>query len=326
MAFAVACTAAAAPAPCIECDEPVCRFGERYADDPPLRHLFRLRNEGSVTLKITGVENRCGCTDVVSSARAIRPGESATLAATLSLRRRPGPVREVLAVLSNDPARPRLELAFEGTILPYAEVEPSAALLGRVPPDRETETHIRVTFPADRPDRIVAAESSGPWFRVEVREMDPSRAYDLAIRTAPPLVAPHLYLRGAVKVKTAGGRAGELEIPVIGWIAAPVFVLPDALPLPKTGDRPLTRFLVVRPGSASDMRIEGVEPPSVGIRSTIRPLEDGAYHIRLDGIIPDRLAPGAAVRLRIRHKEGVEERQVPFVREAMDTPSPFPTE
>ncbi len=305
----------AAPAPRIVCDEPVVRFGERFADDPPFRHDFTLRNEGDLSLEISEVENRCGCTDIVLSSRIIRPGESATLTAALSMRRRSGAVRETLTVISNDPRQLRLDLGFEGTVRPFVEVTPAAALLGRVPSDRETELRLRVMFPMERPDRLTWAEPSVPWLRVEMRTIEPDRVYEMIARTIPPLAAPHHHLQGVIRLKTASGRAGDIEIPVIGWIATPVTVMPDALPLPAAGARPLTRYIMIRAGSAQDLRIERVETPDAGIRATVMPLEDGQYHIRLEGIVPDRLAPDAAVRVRMRHDGGVEEYRIPFVRE-----------
>ena len=313
--LAAAGPAWAAPAPRIVCDAPVFRFGERFSDEPDLRHTFTLRNEGNLSLEIRDIENRCGCSDVTLSTRVLRPGDRADLSLAFALRGRSGAVRQSLAVLSNDPRQPRLELTIEGAVRPYIELFPMGALLGRIPDDRETTAEIRVTFPPERPDTVRAAAADRPFLRATVTEVIAQREYRITIRTVPPLSAPHGQLRGTVRVTTASGRTPPIVIPVAAWIQAPVILAPDALPVPAAGGEPLTRYLTVRAGSAADLRIEAVEPPDPGIRVTIQPLADRGFHVRLDGIRPAALAPDAAVLIRVRHAAGPAEYRIPFVRE-----------
>lgn len=323
LAAAVVTAAGAAPAPRLVCDAPVFRFGERFSDEPDLRHTFTLRNEGNLSLEIREIQNQCGCTDLVLSSKTIRPGDSAELSVAFATRGRSGAVRQSLTVVSNDPRTPRLELAFEGAVRPYVELLPMGALLGRVPPDRETTLEIEIRFPEERPDAVLAAESNAAFLRADVKEVVPRREYIVAIRTVPPLSAPHGHLRGAVTVKTASGRKPETVIPVAGWIMAPVIVAPDALPLPAESAEPLSRYIAVRAGSARKLRIEGVDLPDPRIRVTTQPIEGEGFHIRLDGIRPAELPADAAAVVRVRHADGRAEYRVPFIRES-DAPPPPP--
>jgi len=313
--FAAAGLGGAAPAPRLMCEEPEFHFGERFADDPPISHTFILRNVGTTSLTIREIENRCGCTGIALSTHTVAPGSTAELRAALSLRRRPGPVRETLVVHSDDPTRPRLELAFVGVIRPDVRIEPGAALLGKVPSDRPSETILRVHFPPERPDRVVRAEVSADWFEALVEEQEADRAYLIRIRTVPPLSVADTRLRGVVRLKTQRGRGDDPEIPVVGWIADPVFVMPAALPIPRESDRPLRRYLLIRPGSAREVQTEQVEMSGGEARISVHPLEHGGWQVQLDGLVPARLPPEAVVLLRLRVDGRLEEKRIPFVRE-----------
>ena len=307
----------AAPAPRIVCDAPTFDFGERYADDPPVVHVFRLRNTGAATLEIRETIADCGCAASRLSAESLAPGETAELTATLNLRGRSGPQHKTLTVISNDPARPRLTLALQGRVKPEVEIRPMGALMGRIPSDRETAFDIRIEFPPERPNRVIAARADTPALSAEFREEEAGRSYAIMVRTVPPLQTARndSRLQAWVRVKTEKPLDPEIAIPVIAHIAAPPRVLPDAVPIPSQSDRPLTRYLIVLPGDLRNPRVEISPPPRSRMRVSVRPHPHEGFQAELDGIIPAEIGAEDLIQVRIRHADGVEEFRVPFVRE-----------
>ena len=315
----LAATAAAAPAPRFVCDAPVFDFGERFADESPVEHRFRIRNEGDVSLLVSVRETTCGCAASELSAETLRPGESAELTVRINLKGRSGRQRHTVVLSTNDPKQPQAALTVEGGVRPEADIEPMGVLLGRIPADRETAADIRVRFPEGRPNRVLAATPDAKFLRTEVTEVAPRREYRVRILTVPPLAAPagsRGDLRAFVRVELERPLFPELVIPFIAWAAAPPTVEPAALPVPAASPVPLSRVAIVRRGAAEDLRIESVETPAPDILAEVTPLEGVGFRVRLAGIRPETLPPEAAIVIRGRAGQGPVELRVPFQRPA----------
>jgi mono/diheme cytochrome c family protein len=99
--------------------------------DQPTEYAWPFRNEGDAPLKILGTRPSCGCTATTLSDEPVPPGGTGHLRVTFDPVGMEGSIRKTLAVLSDDPERPRLLL----TIL--AEVEAVAV-------EREAGTHPRI--------------------------------------------------------------------------------------------------------------------------------------------------------------------------------------
>lgn len=309
--------AAAAPAPRLVIEEPVFNFGERFADEPPVEHRFRLRNDGAVTLHISVAETTCGCLVSELTADSIRPGASMELPVRVNLRGRSGRQRHAVTLNTNDPTQPQATVTIEGVVRSEADVEPMGALLGRIPPDAETATEIAIRFPAERPNRVLAARPDAPFLRAEVVERAPQREYAVTIRTVPPLGAhagARGDLRGYVRVELERPLFPEIVIPFIAWTPAPPQVEPRELLLPAASPAPLTRVLMVRPGAAGDLAIESVETPQPGIQADVAPAEGVGHRIRLTGLQPSALPPATEIVIRARTAEGPVELRVPLRR------------
>ena len=81
---------------------------------------FVVKNFGAADLEIASVTTTCGCTAALLDRKTIKPGRSATLRVTFDTRDDRGEVTRSVLIESNDPARPKLELKLEATV-----VEPS---------------------------------------------------------------------------------------------------------------------------------------------------------------------------------------------------------
>lgn len=315
--LALSTIAVAAPAPRLVIEEPVFNFGERFADEPPVEHRFRLRNDGAVTLQVSVAETTCGCLVPDWTADSIRPGASAELPVRVNLRGRSGRQRHTVTLNTNDPAQPQATVTLEGVVRSEVDIEPMGALLGRIPPDAETATEIAIRFPAERPNRVLAARPDAAFLRAEVAERTPRREYAVTIRTVPPLATyagARGDLRGYVRVDLERPLFPEIVIPFVAWTPAPPQVEPRELLLPAASATPLTRILMVRPGAAGALEIEGVETPLPEIQADVARAEGVGHRIRLTGLRPSALPPTAEVIIRARNAEGPVELRVPLRR------------
>lgn len=108
---------------------PLIRFDERKVDfgDMPQaaerNHRFTFRNDGTQPLKIQKVEASCGCTAAAPKDSVIAPGESSAIEVTFGSKDFAGEILKIVAVYSNDPAEPRIDLGIQANIIPFIQLE-----------------------------------------------------------------------------------------------------------------------------------------------------------------------------------------------------------
>jgi len=85
-------------------------------------HKFRLSNSGTAELAIKKLESSCGCTAALASDSLIAPGESTEIELTFSSKDFEGPQTKFVAVYTNDPAEPRLDLVLKAFVRPFVRV------------------------------------------------------------------------------------------------------------------------------------------------------------------------------------------------------------
>jgi hypothetical protein len=81
-----------------------------------VEHTFILKNTGSADLEIKKVQPACGCTTAELEKNIIPPGDSANVAAKLSLAGRSGEVQKPINIESNDPTNSTLQLLIKGIV------------------------------------------------------------------------------------------------------------------------------------------------------------------------------------------------------------------
>jgi hypothetical protein len=89
-------------------------------------HDFVIENQGNAALEITDVRPACGCT-VAQFDRTIAPGASGKVHAVLDTSTFGGAIAKGITVLTNDPARPRLELTVKAEVRPHLIADPGFA-------------------------------------------------------------------------------------------------------------------------------------------------------------------------------------------------------
>jgi hypothetical protein len=83
-----------------------------------VHRAFVVKNFGAADLQITNVSTTCGCTAALLDRQTLKPGRSATLRVTFDTRDDRGRVLRSVLIESNDPAKPKLELKLEATVVP----------------------------------------------------------------------------------------------------------------------------------------------------------------------------------------------------------------
>jgi hypothetical protein len=115
--LAAAPDAAPARAPRIAVEPSSFDFGQ-LRPGRRVQRQFLVKNFGSADLEISGVSTTCGCTAALLDRKRVRPGRSATLRVTFDTRDERGKVSRSVLLESNDPAKPKLELKLEATVVP----------------------------------------------------------------------------------------------------------------------------------------------------------------------------------------------------------------
>lgn len=279
-ALAASAVAASAPRPKLVCPEPVCRFTERDLEAGSIRHTFRLRNDGGVSVEILRVESRCGCTDINLSHRFIPAGAEATLSVTLNLRGREGEVERALRVHSSDPETPTLDLRFEGSVAPEVEFRPMAMMFGEIPEQGSVTQSVEVVFAAGITNRVIGATSDRESFHAWLTELEPGRRYLVEAANRPEVSLPGGFLRASIALRTERPTRHPLEIPVRAVVMDELLASPRELIIPADEPGPLTLYASVRPGRIRAFRILEVLPPDPRIRAEVHPM-DGGYRIHL---------------------------------------------
>ena len=219
----------AALAPRIVCAEPVFDFGEK-SNSEFVEHDYPIRNEGTLSLEIRGVQASCGCTAVKPSQDVIPPGGEAVIHARLDLRGRSGLQAKTITVQSNDPQTPSLILQLRGTAVQALRAEPSTLFFGRVGPDGVRSRTFEVVS-AQGPIQIQNFRSDNPG--IEVTQV-PAEAgaegtrHRFEVKLAEGL--PEGTVNGSIVVQTDLAGQPALTIAVAAYLAPAAAPAPEPAP------------------------------------------------------------------------------------------------
>ena len=117
--------------PLVEIDETEFHFGtmERGVTRA---HTFVIRNRGTAPLRLSVGQTTCKCTIGQISQEAVPPGNAADVRLEWSATTGDGPFRQTATIITNDPARPRVELVVVGDVTASTRVTPAEFHFGKV--------------------------------------------------------------------------------------------------------------------------------------------------------------------------------------------------
>lgn len=118
-------TGVGVPVPVIRFEKTTHDFGEMAAD-AKVDYAWVIHNDGKAPLEIVNTFPSCGCTASLIEDKAIAPGTSGVLRVTFDAVGQHGDIRKSIAVLSSDPAMPRVLLTVLARVLPPVNPRVSA--------------------------------------------------------------------------------------------------------------------------------------------------------------------------------------------------------
>jgi hypothetical protein len=247
-------------------------------------HDFVIRNEGTAPLEIISVQPACGCT-VAEFDRTIAPGAAGKVHAILDTATFAGAIAKGITVLTNDPARPRLELTVKARVQPYLFVDPGYARFVQAQLSDPGVIEQRVWTNTFDELAILDVRSPFPYLSVEHRRIEdeadrnengtgPQHELRFVLDYGEAPVGP---LADYVVVATNHPKQPELRIPVSGFVRPLVVLTPERADFGRfqmDDDGSRGAVLLKYYGSAP-LQIESVETTLPGVTANVEPVEDG---------------------------------------------------
>ncbi len=294
--------------PVIVADEPEFNFGEQ-SNNQSIDHTFVIRNDGDSELRITNVRSSCGCTVGNITAREIPPGETSEITASYNLRGRRGRQRSVLTIESNDPEQRHLRLIMSGYAMEPLSVRPSSVVFGQVAQGHRSLRQVELTGTPEQAFELANVQIDGNGFSVVEQEEIAPHQYRLTIETLPEGETGHR--RALLVVETTHPQVPRVQVPLHADWAGALSVAPNAITLMAGTDRPVTRYIVIRPGGVRDFEVTEVMTPSDAIQVNILSLPNNSYRIQLSNVVGSDDLVGQSVRIRTNVDE-LDDLEVPF--------------
>lgn len=280
--------------PKIQLIDPSYNFGS-VTNGVPVIHTFKIRNAGTGTLIIAGVNTSCGCTAAKPTKSTLAPGEDSEVKVTFDTRFEKGPATRTITVLSNDPKDPQAELTIKGDVKVQVAANPSEVAFGNVKHGTEPTRQVVITDLVNgKPLKITSISKANPDISVtSVPRPDgkPGAAINVTLLKSMP-AGP---FDDTVKLKTS--RA-PLDITVFGVVQGDITMNPPQVSFGIVGRHQATQRVVrlVNDGDRT-INVTGVSSSSNNVSAAVEPITPGKeYKITLQ-LAPD--TPDGAIRGRL---------------------------
>jgi hypothetical protein len=232
-AAATAMTAAGADQPHAVPTEPIKDF-ETVAKGEVIVHEFEIRNEGSAVLEIKDVRPACGCT-VASYDRKIAPGKTGKVRATVKTDNFGGPIAKSIAVFTNDPDNPKVQLVVKANVKPYVAIVPGYARYNYV--QGEPVGSIEQTLWAEDGSDVEILSVKPPYEHLKVsyreatederNEKGKGKQWHIEVTLDPQ--SPVGALRDYVEIRLSHAKQKVVKIPVSGFVRPRQHITPPEL-------------------------------------------------------------------------------------------------
>ncbi len=211
---------------------------------------FEIKNQGTAPLEITEVRPACGCT-IVDYDKVIQPGETGKIRTSVKTDNFTGAISKSIAVFTNDPENPKLQLVVKANIKPYIAMVPGYARYNYVQGEDVSPIYQNL-WAADGVDvNVVSVKPPYSHLKVNFREAteeekDPKGKgkqwrFEFILDPNSPIGA----LRDYVEIRVDHPRQKVLKIPVSGFVRPRQFITPPDVDFGKLEEAglPLQRTL-----------------------------------------------------------------------------------
>jgi uncharacterized protein DUF1573 len=294
-------------APVIAAEEPaapapkavVVESSHDFGTVPPveiLHHTFEIRNEGNAPLEIQKVESDCKCT-ATDFDQVVPPGAVGKVNAAVDTKVLNGDVQGLLAVRTNDPAKPVIELHTKVFVRPLLSAKPGYGRWNMVQGEKEGVIS-QTIWSVDGVDFKVLRVDAPPQFRTSFRAAtgdelkSDAKGSQWHVESAVVTTAETGPITGYIEVVTDHPTQPVLRIPVSG------FVRPILHMTPPTGDfgeislpKDLTSTFRLQNFATEKMTIVSAQSTVKGTKVDVVPVDEGrSWDIKLH--FPASLATG----------------------------------
>ena len=226
-----------------------------------VEHDFRLKNEGSATLKI-GKASMTPPLLVTRMPRELAPGGEGLIHFKLDTAALRGPFKGQITVFLNDPDLPEADLSFEGVVIPSVEVLPLPAFFVSGLRGKGASASGEIINHEPQPLRIVKIEYPTDRFTTVLKTLQPGQRYKLTLILKPD--GPNGRKTEPITVATSSDAQSTLEIIANTFLHERVYTFPDsvdlgAIPISQIRKNPgllsmLAQTLMVYQEGGSDFR------------------------------------------------------------------------
>lgn len=273
---------AATPAPAIAqegqprlvVNNPTVNFGT-VEQGSPAQGIFELKNEGSASLKILGVQPACGCTAAMMDSNDIAPGQTAQLKATLSTTEFSGHQAKKIRLTTNDPEKRSVELTIEGEILPLITVEPPRLYLRKLDSGKEWSQSFTVKLKPELNAQITEVKAGSDKVQLALSEIENGKK--VTVTLAPNL--PLGVFSDQIVVATSSTKAPMVRIPIFAYVVGDWRVIPENVsfgtvmgPLKE----PLKKQVKISTLSGKGYKVLSATANNPAIQTALRTGKDGA--------------------------------------------------
>ncbi len=221
-------------------------------------HLFRFRNTGRGTLKITGVNASCGCTGANASRDEIAPGESGAIRVAYHTVGRPGKTVKTVTVTSNDPATPSVTLTFNVNVVREIDIQPDRAYFFGVRKGQSRSVTVTVLGKKYKPFKILSAESRNKKVSVTLTPLDQEGRHGGSLWVVLPPESQIGDIADEVVLKTNDVKKPEIVVPVQGEVLGRVQVIPKQVYMGAM-TQPITLSILADPADGFAVRSVSTE-------------------------------------------------------------------
>ncbi len=268
--------------------EPVVDF-EVVPKGEVIVHEFVIKNEGDAVLELTDVKPACGCT-VADYDREIAPGASGTVKTTVKTDNFSGPIAKSIAVFTNDPENPKLQLVVKAEVKPYVAVVPGYARYNYVQGEPVGPIY-QTLWAADGSDvNIVSVKPPYDHLKVSYREATDEERHpkgegkqwriEFTLDPQSPVGA----LRDYVEVRLDRGKQKFAKIPISGFVRPRQHITPAELDFGELqgASLPLRRTLHFTNFISNTIELKEIETDVEGLSGQVKAgAKDPGYRFKL---------------------------------------------
>jgi Protein of unknown function (DUF1573)/Flagellar-associated PapD-like len=257
----------------------------------PVAHVFKIRNAGTGTLIIGGVQTSCGCTAAKPTKKEVPPGDSSEVAVTFDTRFDKGPATRTITVFTNDPKAPKIVLTMKGDVKVQVEATPGQVAFGDVKHGVEETRRVLLTDlvaeqRATAGKASKGAKKTGPPAPFKVKSTDHSspniKVESVARSDGKPGAALKITLLKTMPlgpfddtIKVATSRA-PVDITVFGTVQGDITVKPAQVSFGMVPHHQGTvRIARLVNAGARAVKVTGVSSTNAAVSAKVEPITAG---------------------------------------------------